>query len=185
MPRYIAFLRAINVGGHNVTMEKLRQQFEAIGCQKVETFIASGNIIFTSPSKKITMLERRIEAQLQRALGYEVKVFIRTDSEVAALARYKPFTDSQLSSAATFNVAFLAEPISDNARKVIMAMKTEIDDFHVHGREVFWLCQTKQGDSKFSNARFEKALTTRATWRNVNTIARLAAKYPESNPARR
>ena len=52
MPRLIAFLRAINVGGHNVTMEKLRKQFEALGCEEVETFIASGNVIFTSPSKK-------------------------------------------------------------------------------------------------------------------------------------
>ena len=47
MPRLIAFLRAINVGGHTVTMMKLRKEFEALGLQDVETFIASGNVIFT------------------------------------------------------------------------------------------------------------------------------------------
>ena len=57
-----------------------------------------------------------------------------------------------------------------------MALKTEIDDFHVHGREVYWLCKTKQSDSKFSNTRFEKILNARATWRNINTVVRLAAK---------
>jgi uncharacterized protein (DUF1697 family) len=185
MPRYTAFLRAINVGGHNVTMEKLRKQFEALGCKEVETFIASGNVIFASPSKEVSVLEQRIEGQLHKALGYEVKVFIRTESEVAALALYKPFKELQLKSAAALNVAFLSEPLGAEAKKAVMAMKTDIDDFHVHGREVYWLCKTKQSDSKFSNARFEKALNARATWRNVNTVARLAAKYPESrDPAR-
>jgi uncharacterized protein (DUF1697 family) len=180
MPRLIAFLRAINVGGHNVTMEKLRQQFEALGCQEVETFIASGNVIFNSTSENIATLERRIEGQLHKALGYEVKVFIRTESELAALARYKPFKSSQLKSALALNVGFLSEPVADKAKKAVVAMTSEIDEFHVRGREVFWLCKTKQSDSKFSNTRFEKALNARATWRNVNTIIRLAARYPES-----
>jgi hypothetical protein len=59
-----------------------------------------------------------------------------------------------------------------------MALKTEIDDFHVHGREVYWLCKKRQGESTFSNLRFEKFVKARTTFRGVNTIARLAAKYP-------
>jgi len=47
----------------------------------------------------------------------------------------------------------------------------------VRGREVYWLAQTKQSDSKFNNVRFEKMLNARATWRGINTIRRLAAKY--------
>ncbi len=46
MPTYVAFLRAINVGGHNVKMEVLRALFEAQGYADVATFIASGNVIF-------------------------------------------------------------------------------------------------------------------------------------------
>ena len=46
MPRYVAFLRAINVGGHVVKMERLRALFEDLGFAKVETLIASGNVIF-------------------------------------------------------------------------------------------------------------------------------------------
>jgi len=179
MPRYIAFLRAINVGGHNVTMEKLRHEFEALGLKKVETFIASGNVIFTSPSKEPARLELKIEARLQKALGYEVKTFIRTGAEVAALARYQPFKKAQIQCAEGLSVAFLIEPLTVEDTQVVMEMKNEVDEFHVRGREVFWLCRTLQSDSKFSNARFEKALNTRATWRNVNTVARLAAKYPD------
>jgi len=177
MLRLIAFLRAINVGGHNVTMGELRGLFENLALKEVETFIASGNVIFASRSKDIRALEQKIETQLLRSLGYEVRAFLRTVPEVAAVARYKPFDEAQLSSGAALNVAFMADPLSAAAAKSVLALKTDIDDFHVHGREVYWLCQTKQSDSKFSNARFEKLLDARATWRNVNTVVRLAAKY--------
>lgn len=178
MPRFIAFLRAINVGGHNVTMAELRGLFESLSFKEVETFIASGNVIFASRSGDVGALQKKIESQLLRSLGYEVKVFLRTVPEVAAIARYKPFKESQLKSPMALNVAFLIDPLGVESEKSVMALRTEIDDFHVHGREVYWLCQTKQNDSKFSYARFEKMLNARATWRNVNTIVRLAAKYP-------
>jgi uncharacterized protein (DUF1697 family) len=180
MPRLIAFLRAINVGGHNVTMAELRNLFESLALKDVETFIASGNVIFTARSKDIRALQERIENQLLQSLGYEVKAFLRTVPEVAAIAGYKRFNKSQLGSAAALNVAFLADPVSAEAEKLVMALTTPIDEFHVQGREVYWLCKTKQSDSKFSYARFEKILNARATWRNVNTVVRLAAKYSDS-----
>ena len=177
MPRLIAFLRAINVGGHTVTMVELRRLFEALGLKDVETFIASGNVIFTAPSMSIAALPQRIEDHLRKSLGYEVKVFVRTESEVAAIAQYKPFEDAHLRSAQALNVAFLAAPLGAEARKSLMALRTEIDDFHVSGREVYWLCKRKQSESTFSNARFEKTLGVRSTFRGLNTVVKLSAKY--------
>jgi uncharacterized protein (DUF1697 family) len=176
MPKSFAFLRAINVGGRNVTMAELRRIFEEAGCKEVETFIASGNVIFASGSDS-ARLQDKLENQLRGSLGYEVKVFIRTATELAAMAQYKPFKDSQVQSAAALNVGLLSEPLSPEATKSVTAMKTDNDDFHVQGREVYWLCKTRQSDSKFTNVRFEKLVKARATWRNVNTIMRLAAKY--------
>ena len=69
MAEYIAFLRGINVGGHNVKMEVLCEQFEAIGLSKIETFIASGNVIFESRSADTAKLEVKIEKQLALSLG--------------------------------------------------------------------------------------------------------------------
>ena len=180
MPRLIAFLRAINVGGRNVTMEELRRLFEALGFKGVETFIASGNVIFRSHSSDLGALQQRIEDRLRKSLGYEVKAFIRTESEVAAIAQYQPFKEALLKSAVALNVAFLAEPLGAEAKKSLMALKTEIDDFNVHGREVYWLCKRKQSGSNFSNALFEKTLKVRATFRGVKTVAKLAAKYAGS-----
>jgi uncharacterized protein (DUF1697 family) len=176
MARLFAFLRAINVGGHTVTMAELRGILGDLGLNDVETFIASGNVIFTSPSKSLETLERKIEGGLQKTLGYEVKTFIRTAPELVAVASYKPFLEGRIRSAGAFCVGFLAQPFDAVAKKSLMALKTDIDDFHVHGREVYWLCKTKQSESKFSNTRFEKATGARVTFRGANTVAQLAAK---------
>jgi uncharacterized protein (DUF1697 family) len=144
MPKLVAFLRAINVGGHTVSMDTLRREFEAIGLKDVETFIASGNVVFTAPPGKTASLERKIEKRLHQSLGYEVRTFIRTESQVAAIAGYKPFEDTQLRSAQAVNVAFLGDPLEPAAVKLLMAMRTSIDDFHVNGREMYWLCRKKQ-----------------------------------------
>jgi len=176
MARLFAFLRAINVGGHTVTMLKLRKIFEDLGFDDVETFIASGNVIFTSPSKTVSALERRIERGLQASLGYEVKTFLRTAPELVAVSGHKPFPEARIRSAGAFCIGFLAQPLDAAAKKALMALKTDIDDFHVHGREVYWLCKQRQHESKFSNVRFEKATGARITFRGANTVAKLAAK---------
>jgi len=177
MPRRIAFLRAINVGGHVVTMAALRGHFEKLGLEQVETFINSGNVIFTTSAKNDAALERKIEAHLEKALGYEVKTFVRSEAEIAAIARYQPFEAARIAAAPTLCVGLLAAPLDAAAQKLLMALRTDIDDFHVHGREMYWLCTRKQSESKFSNARFERALKLSATFRGLNTIARLAEKY--------
>src|SRR6185295_10703550 len=127
MPKLVAFLRAINVGGHTVSMDTLRREFEAIGLKDVETFIASGNVVFAAPPGKATALERKIEKRLHDSLGYEVRTFIRTEAEVAAIAGYKPFEEAQLRSAQAVNVAFLGDPLEPAAVKLLMAMRTPID----------------------------------------------------------
>jgi uncharacterized protein (DUF1697 family) len=172
-----AFLRAINVGGRNVAMAELRRVFEDLGLKEVETFIASGNVVFSYDADNVRALELEIEGQLRTALGYEVTTFLRNEEELAAIAKYEPFKKSHLRDATALNVGFLVDPPTIPAKKLIASFKSEIDDFHVRGREVYWLSQTKQSDSKFNNMRFEKMLNTRATWRGINTVRRLAAKY--------
>ena len=78
MPKYVAFLRAISGGGHTVKMDYLRSLFESLGFSNVETFIASGNVIFDSTSKSTKALEKKIESYLLKTLGYEVvTLFVR------------------------------------------------------------------------------------------------------------
>ena len=69
MPKLVAFLRAINVGGHNVKMTDLCAIFAKLGLNEAESFIASGNLIFTAPRAPAKVLEQKIEAALAASLG--------------------------------------------------------------------------------------------------------------------
>lgn len=122
MPKYVAFLRAINVGGHTVKMDYLRSLFAALGLANVETFIASGNVIFDSTSKSTKGLEKKIESYLQETLGYAVATFIRSTSELAAIADYQPFSDAELSAEGhTLYVGFMAASPSSTVKKPAVA----------------------------------------------------------------
>ena len=168
--RCVAFLRAINVGGRVVKMDRLKQLFEGAGFTDVETFIASGNVIFDAGSKKAEAIERAIEKRLHDALGYEVHTFVRTCAELKSVEARKPFTGKAIETALAFNVAFLAAPPDAKAKKALMALATKLDDFHVNGREIYWLSKAKQSESVISNAVFEKTLGCRSTVRGINTI---------------
>lgn len=179
MPRYIAFLRAINVGGHNVKMEQLRSLFAELEFSKVETFIASGNVIFDAPSKQVQQLEQQIERHLQATLGYAVATFIRSDAELDAVAAYQPFAPAELAAeGGSMYVAFLHAAPDHAATQKVLKLRTEVDDFHIHEREFYWLSRASMSDSTFSGALLEKTLGLPATMRNITTVRKLAAKYP-------
>lgn len=179
MSRYIAFLRAINVGGHTVKMEPLRALFASLGLANVETFIASGNVIFDSAETDAQALEKTIESCLRQALGYAVATFLRSTVELAEIARYQPFSATELGTASpALYIAFLPAAPTSAAQQKLLACRTEIDDFHCHKREIYWLCRTKSSDSTFSGALLEKTIGMPATLRNATTVKKLAAKYP-------
>lgn len=174
MNRYIAFLRAINVGGHTVKMDRLRELFESLEFRNVETFIASGNVIFDARSDDPAALERKIEKNLQEALGYEVVTFVRSTSDVRAAAEYQPFIDAEKCS---LWIAFLKSKPGIETRKKIAALGGSNDQFHLHDREVYWLCRTKMSESQYFGAKLEKTFGGPATMRNVTTVRKLASKY--------
>jgi uncharacterized protein (DUF1697 family) len=176
--RFIAFLRAINVGGHTVKMGDLRILFESLGLSNVETFIASGNVIFESPATNPQTLEKQIERRLHESLGYSVATFIRSAPELAAIAHHQPFPTSELDAAGnSLYIAFLPAPPNDKAQQQLIAFRTAVDDFHIHEREIYWLCRKKMSESAFSGALLEKTIGMPATLRNVTTVRKLAAKY--------
>jgi uncharacterized protein (DUF1697 family) len=174
--RYVAFLRAINVGGHNCTMADLKKPFERLGLDDVDTFIASGNVIFSTNARSMAPLEKRIEAALKDELGYDVATFIRREDEVAAVARYRPFAEADMRAALSLNVGFVTAEIAPATRSALMALATESDTFHANGREIYWMARTRQSDSKISNVYLERALKIRSTFRGLKTIVRLADK---------
>ncbi len=173
--RYVAFLRAINVGGRVVKMAALKRIFERLKLADVETFIASGNVIFTSASDA-ARLERLIEGALETALGYPVVTFLRTTEQVAAVAARDPFR-VPLPSVGRIYIGFLRDVPPPTAVTRVEALATPTDRFAVLDRELYWMCGTSSIESTVSGAVLEKVLGQALTLRNANTVRRLAAKY--------
>lgn len=159
-------------------MDYLRRLFDELGFSNVETFIASGNVIFDSTSRNPKAIEKKTERYLQETLGYEVATFIRTTAELAAVADYKPFIEADLKTEGhVLYIGFLANSPGEEAKQKLRSLTTEVDDFHVSGRELYWLCRKKLSESEVSGALLAKTLGMQMTLRNSNTVKKIAAKY--------
>ena len=178
MTRYVAFLRAINVGGHTVKMDRLRELFEALRFSSVATFIASGNVVFGAGTTAPEALEARIESRLAGALGYDVATFVRPVTALPAIVVASAFAtpESDADANRTY-VGFLRTAPTAEGRRRLDALGSALNEFHLHGREVYWLCRTRFSDSAVSGATLEKALGTAATFRNMTTVRKLADRF--------
>ena len=179
--RYVAFLRGVNVGGRVVKMAVLKKLFEAMTCEGVETFIASGNVIFDAPAgaavRPAARLETQIEARLEAALGYAVAAFLRTLPELAAIAAHNPFAGEPAGSGARLYIAFLRAAPSAARRRALLGYASELDQLQVRQREVYWLNRRPPGDTRVPAPPIERVLEAQATVRNANTVRKLSTKY--------
>jgi uncharacterized protein (DUF1697 family) len=175
--RYVALLRAINVGGHVVKMDVLRKHFTRLGLNNVETFIASGNVLFDAPGAKPRELEERIAMELERVLGYPVATFVRSPSDLASVVEHEPFVAGAFDfTKHALYIGFLeGRPKPDVVSKVV-ALKTPMDEFHVHGRELYWGSRGRFSESAVSGALLERTIGMAMTMRSVTTVRKLVAK---------
>lgn len=172
--RYVAFLRAINVGGHVVKMDQLRKLFETMGFANVSTFIASGNVVFDAGSKSAPALEKNISRALEKALGYPVATFARNADELVRIAEHEAYKPAELKDGSLF-VGLLPEILTAGEQKIIASMETPVDTLRVNGREIYWHAAKHFRDAQFSPAKMEKALGKPATFRNITTMRKIAA----------
>ena len=174
MNKYVAFLRAINVGGNAIIkMTDLKQMFESAGLENVQTYIQSGNVIFECDEEDISVLEQRIEHQLEGAAGYKIHLFVRTMRELQSIVNKSPFTAKANEAA---YVAFLNQTPDPKSQQALLALKNEADDFAVKGREVYHLRRDRE-KSVLAKTSIEKILKLPATTRNMTTLQKITEKY--------
>ncbi|MFZ1518394.1 MAG: DUF1697 domain-containing protein [Ignavibacteriaceae bacterium] len=178
MPKYIAYLKAINVGGHTVKMDHLKKLFEKMSFENVETFIASGNVVFESKSKNVVSIKKKIETELEKSLGYNVSTFIRTTKELKEIAEHKPFKESDLNNKQNYlYIGFLDNQPNKESQKIVLALSDEANEFCFNDKELYWLCRKNFSDSGIDGKKLEKALGMNLTMRNSTTIRKMAAKF--------
>ncbi|HEY1770369.1 MAG TPA: DUF1697 domain-containing protein [Chthoniobacterales bacterium] len=177
MPRYVAFLRGINLGKRRPAMSELRKLFEELRFSQVETFIASGNVIFSIDSTDTARLEREIERRLEKSLGYRVDTFVRSREEVVAIGGRKIFPDEK-EPGITVHVGFLHQQLASDIARKLAAVRSRDDALRVIGREYYWLCRVRTSDSKIWSAPELRALRLpTSSMRNLTSIRKLIAKH--------
>ena len=177
MQRYVAFLRGMNLGKRRLPMSQLKALFEELRFDDVETFIASGNVVFSSRTTNASQLEAKIAKHLEASLGYDVDTFVRTVDEVAAIGRAKLFPEEGRAGI-TIHVGFLRQKLAPEVARKFAAVHTAADEFRVTGREYYWLCRVRTSDSKVWTLPEIKALRLpTVTMRNMTSIRKLIAKH--------
>jgi uncharacterized protein (DUF1697 family) len=172
---YVAFLRGINVGGRRIIkMEELARHFGSFGHAKIRTYIASGNVLFSSPEKREPVLTKKIELDLEKALGYRVDVFLRSIGQLQAILDSRPFARAKLSPDAKAYVTFFngkpaALPDVPSGSPAEGYRLLRLDE-----RELFSIWFRKpNGGFVDSAARVEKTMRIPTTTRNWNTIVKI------------
>jgi uncharacterized protein (DUF1697 family) len=177
VPRHVAFLRAINIGGRRASSKQLITALEGAGLENVTAFRASGNLIFDADRAPASALTKRVDEALTAALGFEVRSFLRTGAQVRAIATFEPFTPKVLAaSKGKLQVALLAKPLPTRMRDEVLGLATDADPLAVSGRELYWLPSgpTMQTDL---DLRLLDTLVGENTRRTKGMIQEIAAKF--------
>ena len=178
MARHGAFLRGVNLGAHRrASSADLRAAFEGLGFEDVGTFRTSGNVAFAAGREAASKLKGRIEAGLERALGFDVTVFLRSERELRAIAAGRPIPAKRVAaSGGKLQVSLLATKPAQRARREVLALATEEDALALGDRELYWLPSGGLMESELDLAAIEKLLgpTTRRT---MGTLELMVEKY--------
>jgi uncharacterized protein (DUF1697 family) len=176
MERLVAFLRGINVGGHIVIKEKLKEAFTSLGFQDVSTFKQSGNVIFEIEGVYPKEIEDKIKIKLCNMLDYEVSVFIRSFPQLKSIIEQDAFKN-QNKEGASFLVTFLAAlPTNFSLNLPLTIPRSTAQVISNKGTEVFSVTHGG-GEGALPNHFLESKLKIKATTRNINTIREILERY--------
>ncbi len=173
MMTYVALLRAVNVGGSRpVAMSDLRSLFSALGYGPVQTLLQSGNVVFTS-SSGAGELESILETRAQSELDLETDFFVRSSKQWEALVQRNPFMRAAQSEPSKLGVMFLKKAPSARAVGSLQSSIKGPELIRARGKQAYVVYPNGIGRSRLTGAVIEKALASRGTARNWNTVLRI------------
>jgi uncharacterized protein (DUF1697 family) len=176
MATYLAFLRALNVGGRFAKMADLRAGLSDKGFGDVESHIQSGNLRFTSGLRSAAKVELSIEAALQELCGFTVRTIVRTPAQLRDVASYGAGIEAPLEGEARRYVTFLKDDPTNEFVERMNGWDVPGERAHVHRRELYlWLAHPSH-EAKLTNARIERGGVV-ATSRDWKVVVALGDKW--------
>ena len=171
--KYIAFLRGINIGSHQVKMEQLRELFRELGFADVRSYIQTGNVFFETTETNRASLTRKIEQHLCAALGYEVPTFLRTFPEVENALQLEPFSHLEAASDTRFLITFIPQPLPEDFKLPFSSPKNDFEILEATSSEVFIVMRLINGRPNNPAAFIEKICKVKTTTRFFGTTVKI------------
>jgi uncharacterized protein (DUF1697 family) len=184
---YVAFLRAINVGGRNmVAMPALVEVFRSLGHTGVRTYIQSGNVIFDADAAP-ARLQAAIAAALRTRFRFDIGVMVREAGALRKLTLHNPFADVNGAAAADVKhfVAFLAAAPAVRCKLPLISPKGDVELIALRQLDVLCLSRRVKGQAGFPNAFVEKSFGMSATTRAWTTVEKLVGLAFDANATAR
>lgn len=154
-------------------MDALKALYEALGMKDVQTYIQSGNVVFTVPGADEETLAQTIRGAIEKQLGCRLAVLVRAAGAWHSVARNNPFLGQPGVDPTKLHVTFLDRAPDQRSVDALDAVDAGPDQARVIGREVYLHCPGGYGRTKLSNALLERKLAMPATTRNWNTVNKL------------
>ena len=174
MTVYVAMLRGVNVGGNSLKMDWLRGACEDVGLRNVQTYVQSGNIVFSSGAGALKLV-RTLKALIDAQTRLPVTVVVRSASEMAKIVAGNPFLKQKGLDITKLHVTFLAKAPSKPAPEKLDALAGTRDQYRLAKQEIYLHCPINYGQTSLSNTAIEKVLSVGATTRNWKTVTTLCA----------
>ena len=175
MTRYVAFLRAVNLGRRRVSMATCTALLEELGYDDVGSWVNSGNLLFTAGAGRAVDHEARIRQRLEDEYGFEITTFVRTAEQVRSLATDKPF--GPIADGHTHFALLPLTRLNATEKEAVEAMSNDHDECVVIGGDVHWLIRSKSTETTLGPKQWRDALPGNPTTaRNTTMLAKLVAK---------
>lgn len=177
MPRHIVFLRAVNVGGRWVKMQRLREVLADNGFDEVETHIQSGNVRVTSTMRSAAKVAASLEELLEGEFGFAIPCIVRSPQQLRAVADHADALADPLDGATLRRyVTFFRDPPPAERAAELAEWDVAGERLHPNGSELHWWLGKSSHEAKVSNAVLERGGLV-ATTRDLKVVRTLVDKW--------
>ena len=180
MTTYISILRGINVSGQKlIKMDTLKRMYENLNFENVQTYVQSGNVIFSAKEEAPKELEKIISSKIETEFGFEVPVIVLNLNTLEKIIKNNPFIKDNLKDTSFLHVTFLADNPTQFSKESIIEKKQPNEEIDFTQNAVYLYCPNGYGKTKLNNNFLENKLKVKATtrnWKTTNELLKLANK---------
>ena len=180
MTTYISILRGINVSGQKIIkMDALKRMYEKLNFENVQTYVQSGNVIFSVKETDTKEIEKIISSQIEKEFGFDVPVIVLSAKTLGTIIENNPFTNDNSKEPQFFHVTFLADSLIEFDKEKIVEKKHASEKIAFTPNAVYLYCPNGYGRTKLNNNFLENKLkvpTTTRNWKTTRELLKLVTK---------